>query len=184
MDLPEISITVPTLAEVPIICELGAETYRETFVGMSYYTRELIDGYTINAFAHDKIVSELADPRARYFLLRCDGAPAGYAKVTERAPADCVADLPNSIYLERLYFLRAFQRRGLGTVLLEASYKQARQRGARWLWLSVWEFNEPARTFYRKRGFVQAGEWDWPYESGGKRYVDRDMIMKIAVPAS
>jgi ribosomal protein S18 acetylase RimI-like enzyme len=41
---------------------------------------------------------------------------------------------------------------------MDAALELLAQRGCRTAWLGVWERNPRAIAFYRKRGFVEAGE--------------------------
>ena len=159
------------------IAELGWRTFAETFVGMSYYTKEIIDGYAVNTFAPAKIRAERSDPSLTYWMIEVEGQLAGYAKVEEHEPAACLGQDFKGLYLSRLYFDKGFQRRGLGTEAMAEIHAEARRRGHHWIWLSVWEFNTKARAFYAKHGFRKAGHWDWAYESYGRRYVDVDDVM-------
>ena len=173
----------PTAAHIPILSELGRQTFSETFVGKSYYTPELIDDYSRVAFAHDKLAAEIVDPKIQFFLVEVDGEFGGYIKITEREPIACVLHL-NAIYLDRFYLTKPFHRRGLGEKMLTKVFEVARARRYDAVWLSVWENNDPALNFYRKHGFVRAGEWDWPFESLGKKYIDLDYIFTVKVPSA
>lgn len=164
-----------------IISRLGTRTFAETFVGMSYYTQELIDGYTIDAFAPEVLRQQLADPKMQYFLAKVDDTFVGYAALKEREPAACVKE-PKAVCLDRLYLTKGAQGRGLGSGMLNEVYKEARARGFEFVWLSVWEHNLPAQNFYTHHGYKRIGEWDWPFESDGVQYVDLDHIMMVRVP--
>lgn len=172
---------IPTTDQCNILAKLGHQTFAETFVGKAYYTEELIAGYAEKAFALDKLAAELNDPKIQYYLIQVDGEFAGYIKVAERERIDCVKHL-NAIYLDRFYLTKQYQRRGLGRLMMERVYQVARERGYTSVWLSVWENNIPALSFYRKHGFVRVGEWDWVFESKGVTYTDLDYIFAVQVP--
>ncbi len=176
MEAPEVIVPEPRHAEQ--IARLSRSTYEETFIGVSYYTRELVEGYTRATFTADAILRDLADPAIRFLLATLDGAAAGYAKAAERAPPACLAGQPG-LYLERLYIDARCKRRGLGALLLQAVYAEARARGYARVWLSVWEHNPAAQAFYKARGYREAGEWEWVFESLGTRFVDRDLIYVV-----
>ena len=170
-----IQLIQPDISHVGLLAEIGAKTFAETFVGMQYYTQKIVDGYTSQAFAHAVVQSELTDSLNHFRLLRVEDEWAGYAKLIEgNSPA--VLAGRHAINLQRIYILKAFQRRGLGDVLLNESFAIGRQLGYQHLWLTVWEFNKPALTFYRKHGFTQEGDYEWAFEHEGKRYVDIDWV--------
>jgi ribosomal protein S18 acetylase RimI-like enzyme len=170
----------PNHSDVERLVRIGAQTFAETFVGMQYYTKEIVEGYTSQAFTVDKISKELSDPKITYLLLEAGGELAGYAKLVDRPREECVRSF-NAIYLERIYFLKSFQRRGLGQVLMNEVKSRTKNLGFDSMWLSVWEYNIPAVAFYRKHEFEHVGEWDWAFEFAGKRYVDRDWIFVLRV---
>lgn len=174
---PERSIQIikPTLEHADVLSEMGASTFADTFIGMNYYTKEIVDAYNKTAFAIEKIRAELQDPSIRYFLLVVDHQSAGYAKISNKTPPPCVVE-EKPIYLDRFYLRKAFHRQGLGTILLNEVYRHAREQKHANIWLSVWEYNIPAVNFYRRDGYKHVGSWEWAYEAAGKKYVDIDWI--------
>jgi ribosomal protein S18 acetylase RimI-like enzyme len=61
------------------------------------------------------------------------------------------------VELWRFYVDRPWHGRGIAPVLMPAAVEAAERRGADALWLSVWEENARARSFYRREGFEQVG---------------------------
>jgi ribosomal protein S18 acetylase RimI-like enzyme len=179
---PPIEIKRPRPGDGAAIATFGRQTFAETFVGVAYYTQEIIDGYSDKAFAPAVIEAELRNPRIHYLLLQVGDELAGYAKLVEKEPTQHLGAFPDSIYLERIYVAKAFHHGGHGTRLLNAVYDVARDLGYKRMWLSVWEFNQKAYAFYDKHGFSKAGEWDWPFESHGVKYVDTDWLMTRDIP--
>lgn len=164
------------------LVQIGKQTFAETFVGMQYYTAEIVEGYTSQAFTLEKMQQDLVDPRIHFLLIELNGQLAGYTKLVDRSLVDCVQHL-HAIYLERFYFLKAFQRMGIGQAAMESVTSLAGELGFAAIWLSVWEYNVPAVNFYRKHAFEHVGEWDWAFEYAGTRYVDRDWIFARSIVA-
>ncbi|HWJ21079.1 MAG TPA: GNAT family N-acetyltransferase, partial [Gemmatimonadaceae bacterium] len=67
--------------------------------------------------------------------------------------------------------------RGVGAALMRHVLDAARERGARTLWLGVWEQNAVARAFYARWGFGEVGEHD--FLLGGD--VQRDLLLTRAL---
>ena len=120
--------------------------------------------YLDSAFTPALQSAELGDPRAAILLAEAtadaeegQAALAGYAHLVfgGAAPA-CVAG-PAPAELKRFYVDRAFQGRGAAARLMDAAIATAVARGARTLWLGVWERNARAIAFYGKRGFADVG---------------------------
>lgn len=84
------------------------------------------------------------------------GAPIGYAALTPPALDISVDD--GDLELKRIYALSGWQNAGLGRRLMDAVIAEARARGARRLYLCVYEINEAAQRFYARCGFVQVGQ--------------------------
>ena len=94
-------------------------------------------------------------------LLACDasGAIAGFAQLrVAHPPAGIAVHAP--VELKRFYVDKPWHGQGLARTLMQAAEQAARARGARELWLGVWERNERAQAFYRKCGFRKVGHAD------------------------
>lgn len=104
----------------------------------------------------------LADP-ARDLLVADDaGALVGYTMLVAGEPSDpevaaAVTSRP-TVELSKCYVLPGRHGSGIAGVLMAASLDAARARGAASVWLGVNAENGRAQGFYRKSGFVQAGE--------------------------
>lgn len=101
---------------------------------------------------------ELADPDHTILLADAGGVPAGYAQLrTGEAPAEVTGPAP--LQLWRFYVDRGWHGKGLAQALMVAARRAARERGARTLWLGVWEENPRGIAFYRKEGFREVGRF-------------------------
>ncbi|MGC9343167.1 MAG: GNAT family N-acetyltransferase, partial [Bacteroidales bacterium] len=60
--------------------------------------------------------------------------------------------------VERLYVLENYKANGIGRRLMNKAFEIAESEGFKFIWLGVWEYNEPAKTFYRKLGFERYGQ--------------------------
>jgi ribosomal protein S18 acetylase RimI-like enzyme len=81
----------------------------------------------------------------------------GYVHLAS-GPAPVTVEGPAPLELKRLYVARAWHGRGVAQALMDAALDAARARGARTLWLGVWERNPRAVAFYGKYGFTRVGE--------------------------
>lgn len=64
----------------------------------------------------------------------------------------------DEVHLLNITVAPAYQRQGLGRLLLEALGLWARQQGAQWLWLEVRVSNERAQQVYASHGFQRVGQ--------------------------
>ena len=72
---------------------------------------------------------------------------------------------------------RTFRETFAAQTLMMASLEAAMERGARAVWLAVWERNLRAQAFYRKCGFEDCGAKD--FVLGRDRQTDRVMVRAV-----
>ena len=154
--MSEIKIRRASIADAAALSEFGARTFYETFVADN--TPENMSMHLASAWRPDLQRSEIEDPRLDTLLaVDENGALAGFAQLhAERSPAGVSAQSP--VELKRFYVDKPWQGRGLARELMATVENAARARGARELWLGVWERNERAQAFYRKCGFRKVGK--------------------------
>lgn len=111
---------------------------------------EVLEGYSPPAFDR-----RLADPRQRFVLAERQGHLVGFAELALGRP--CPLDSRASAELVRLYVQPRFQDRGAGSALLQRVQVLATGAGSPALWLTAWEGNTRARTFWERRGFTDVG---------------------------
>jgi ribosomal protein S18 acetylase RimI-like enzyme len=155
-----IHVRPATAADASPLSRLGASTFRETFEGEN--TPEDMARYLAEAFTPERQAAEIADP-AGTVLLAEHREPSGDARLVGYAhlvsgPAPAAVRDPAPLELKRLYVARAWHGRGVAQALMDAALHAATARGARTLWLGVWERNPRAVAFYRKYGFERVGE--------------------------
>ena len=157
---PVVTIRRATAADASALSRLGAETFRETFAGDN--TPEDLEQYIAEAFTPDRQAIEIADPSSTVLLAehkddRGGSDLIGYAHLVSGEAPESVSG-PAPIELKRIYVAKAWQGRRVAQALMDASLDAARARGARTLWLGVWERNPRALAFYEKYGFTRVGE--------------------------
>jgi diamine N-acetyltransferase len=136
------------------LAEFGARTFFETFAKDN--TAEDMRLHLESAWGPALQRAEILDAHIDT-LLACEaGGLAGFAQLRAgHAPAGVATVQP--VELLRFYVDKPWQGQGVARQLMEAVESQARARGARELWLGVWERNERAQAFYRKHGFRKVG---------------------------
>jgi GNAT superfamily N-acetyltransferase len=82
-------------------------------------------------------------------------AVVGVATVEIKRSSEFAVFVPTKWgWLDALAVDAGWRRRGIGTALVRAAERWARERNARWLELGVYEFNETARGFYEAAGYA------------------------------
>jgi len=141
-------------ADAGALTELATRTFLDAFSAQNDpYDLQL---YLGSVYREAKQSEEIADPRMSTLVAEAGGRLAAFAQLRTGEIPECVGD-SQSIELMRFYVDRPFHGQGIAAALMNAVLDEARQRGARTLWLGVWEHNARAKAFYLKCGFIDVG---------------------------
>jgi len=138
-----------------VLAELARTTFYDTFASSNDAADMALHLQT--AYGVPQQTAELNDPHITTLLVEEDGAAIAYAQIRDHHAPECVTG-PAPIELWRFYLDRQWHGRGVAAALMTRVKDEARRRGARTLWLGVWERNGRAIAFYAKSGFVDVGE--------------------------
>ena len=153
-----------TQDDVPVLVELGASTFIETF-GHLYSATDLQafldESHSPAAYAKTLANQDyalwIAERPAQDGTLRAIGyaqaGPCGLPHADARA---------GDGELKRLYLRQSEQNGGVGRALMDAAMAWLERDGPRTLWISVWSENTGAQRFYARYGFSFAGEYEFP----------------------
>jgi ribosomal protein S18 acetylase RimI-like enzyme len=115
-----------------------------------------------DTFPPSAVADLLAQSYNLLLLAECDGAAAGYAYAEFIHRAETSFHFAHDmVYLHHISVAPAFRRRGIGTALVDAVRAAAADAGVALIGLDVWTFNEDARAFFRRHGFVPYVERLW-----------------------
>lgn len=148
-------------------------TWLATFGHLPYPPHDL-SNYLAEKYEEAVQRAEIADPKVRYRLALRGGAIVGYCMmgVLEMPVEDA-----RGLELHRLYVDESVKGAGVADALMDDCVAWARGKGATSLYLSVWEENQRAQRFYRRRGFEDHSEWKFMVGNTG----DRDLIWRLAL---
>ena len=136
-------------ADAALLSDLSSRTFVETF-GHLYRPEDL--AAFLGQLSEGAYREELLDPRYQVRLAEQDGEAVGFAKL---GPLALPVDPPGkALELKQLYLVRSCHGSGIAPVLMDWLLGEARRRGARELYLSVWTENHRARRFYARYGFT------------------------------
>jgi len=149
-----IVIRVCGVEDAATIRELSERTFRETFDDCN--TVEDMAKYVADNLTPEQMEKELDEPQST-FMLAFDGElPVGYMKLN-LGSAQTEKVCPGSLEIERLYILKSHKGQHIGATMMEIAFAFAKVHGLEYVWLGVWEHNEPAKAFYAKKGFEPIG---------------------------
>lgn len=158
-----------------MLADLARRTFYDTFASTNDATDMAL--HLAQAYGVDQQARELNDDDITTLLVEESGVAIAYAQVRADHVPECVTD-PGAVELWRLYVDRPWHGRGVAQVLMGRVMDEARRRGAKTLWLGVWERNDRARAFYAKCGFTDAGEHVFLF--GADPQTDRVMVTTLS----
>ena len=154
------------------LAEIGRETFLETF-GNLYPPGDLRQ-YLDDTYSVSRMESDLKDPDVEVRIAYSGRKMVAYCKIGPcKLPFDVGPEL--ALELHRVYVYQAGQGVGVGRILLAWAIERSRQRGARNLFLGVWESNERAIALYESRGFEKVG--GYKFKVGDT--LDDEFIMRL-----
>jgi diamine N-acetyltransferase len=157
------------------LAALAERTFRDTFAADN--RGDDMDAHCARSYSPAIQAQELADP-AMQTIVAVDGDECliAFAQVRPAAPP-CAPAAPSPQEVWRFYVERAYHGAGLAQALIDALVRTAQDRGAKTLWLGVWEQNPRAQAFYRKCGFVDIGAHQ--FRLGSDLQTDRVMLRDL-----
>ncbi|MDQ4139228.1 MAG: GNAT family N-acetyltransferase [Bacteroidota bacterium] len=147
-----------TAADTNLLASIGEQSFVEAFGEAN--TPENMAAFLPTVFAPEKVAEELATPNNEFYIAELVSEAAGYVKMEYPAP-DAQVPFRNVLKISRLYLLRKFLGLGLGDQLMHFCIEKAKLLGCEAVWLTVWEHNPRAISFYQKWGFYQVGTEDF-----------------------
>jgi diamine N-acetyltransferase len=150
-----VTIRTGVPADAAVLAELARTTFYETFAASNDASDMVL--HLQRAYGVAQQTAELRDPDIITLLVEQDGTAIAYAQVRGGNVPECVTGAA-PIELWRFYVAPGFHGRGIAQQLMDRVKAEAQRRGAKTLWLGVWEHNARARAFYAKCGFADAGQ--------------------------
>lgn len=153
------ALVVPGISDSAAISAAAQESFRRTFHFKSYPPADLA-AFLEGAMGQARYAAQLADPAyALRIAQQADGGIAGFIKggPNELPMPEGEPPLAETWELHQLYLLPEAQGTGIADAMMDWLYAEARARGARALYLSVYVENLRAKRFYARHGFVEIG---------------------------
>ncbi len=144
---------VPT-DSITLIKHLGYQTYTPHYPHL--WNDGGMEWYMHRCFNKQQLAADLANSALSYYAIRVEGQDAGLLKlVKDKTPDGFV--LEKALYLEKIYFLKAFTGLGLGQQTMQWVCEQAVQWGFTCVWLMAMDTSTKAIASYERAGFQQIG---------------------------
>jgi ribosomal protein S18 acetylase RimI-like enzyme len=170
----DLTIRRATAADAPVVAELALRTFMDAFAaGSDPHDRAL---HTARAYGVPQQSAEIAHPGITTLIAEVGGRAAAYTQIRRGTPPSCVPDA-DAVEIARFYVDQAWHGRGIAQRLMHAALAQAREMGARTIWLMVYEHNHRALAFYAKEGFREVGRNGFLF--GNSMELDRVLVRTL-----
>ena len=140
---------MPDLAELR---DIGIESY------MPHYSQLWkpggIEWYMNRCFGEEFLRKTLADGNIEYYIIENDGENIGILKIVlKKGLPD--SEIENSLYLEKIYFVKKWTGRGFGKKSIEFVLRKAEQLKRDCVWLEAMDTAQKPIEAYKKSGFTE-----------------------------
>jgi diamine N-acetyltransferase len=167
---PDDAVTIAALA-----VQVFLDTYATDGVRPDL-AREAFAQYSTEAFA-----VRLREPSRRFILAEQATGLIGFAEVQVSALCAPVGAVVGA-ELVRLYVQPSAQRLGVGRRLLQEAERAAGVAALGSLWLTVWEGNHRAGSFYASLGYQEVGATTYSFQ--GNTYGNRVLVKQLGQSTS
>ena len=139
--------TEDMLSDLQYLCRT---TFAETFSDAN--SEEDMQKFLDKSYSSEKLSAELANPESATYIAYQNAVPLGYLKLN-MGNAQTEKCLDNSLEIQRIYILKSVKEKGIGSAFMRIAEDFAREKKLSKIWLGVWEHNEPAKKFYKSKGY-------------------------------
>lgn len=140
------------IIDVIALQNISKQTFIETFKDQN--TDANMQQYLQTNLSINQLSIELQNQNSFFYFAAINQQIIGYLKINLN-DAQTELKLPNTLEIERIYILKAFQGKGIGEQLLKKAIEIATSKKLDYVWLGVWEKNVNAINFYLKNGFIE-----------------------------
>ncbi len=153
-----ISYRRPRPRDLDALCQLGRETFIETFGDL--YAAHDLEAFLDKTFGADGLPKEYEDPAYDWIIAEDGAKMVGYCKLgPPYLPSP--DDGRSKCELRQLYILKAWHGTGIAQHMMDWALDRARSGGWQDMYLSVYTDNIRAQRLYRKYGFEKVGEFQF-----------------------
>ncbi|KAH6955955.1 acyl-CoA N-acyltransferase [Ilyonectria sp. MPI-CAGE-AT-0026] len=137
----------PCASDATAIAELGAHVFSATFAH-SVQPREL-QQFLDESYTTATVTKDMDDSTKDIIVATSlEDEIIGFAYLTRGSSEPCIADLADTVELQRIYVHPSAHGQGIGGLLAREIERMAREQGFKHIWLGVWEENNNALAAY------------------------------------
>lgn len=132
-----------------LVAELSRKSFEETFGAVN--TKENMQIFLDEQFTTKELMSEVGRPEHKHMIIYCNEVPAGYFFIKYRSHPLLLNE--KALEISRIYCLKDFQGMGLGKLMMQEVFREAKRKHFDQVWLGVWKQNTSALSFYHSFGY-------------------------------
>lgn len=167
-------IRVATLSDAKKLTELAELTFRDAFAEQN--SPENIDQYCESSFSEARQAVEISSTEITTLVVEHYDALIGYAQLRWGEHPKCIASDSNG-EIQRLYVEKAWHGKGVAHNLMTECLRAIKAQNKKVAWLSVWQENPRAISFYSKFNFQTTGKQD--FLLGSDRQTDLILMREL-----
>ena len=167
----ELEIRVCTADDASKISAVAIKSYNDFYL---YLWNDDGSWYVNRSFLPGVIKREIENQNSRFYLLQLAGEAIGFMKLNLNQPLE---EYTNAMELERIYIMKAFERKGLGRQAIEFCVNLAREMKKEIVWLKSMD-SSPAVVFYQRLGFEVCGSFTLDFEMMKPEFRGMKIMMK------
>jgi ribosomal protein S18 acetylase RimI-like enzyme len=114
-------------------------------------------------YGEKAVLRELADARARYWIVHWQGASVGILRLNLDQESPDHPGRP-ALKLHRVYLHPRTHGHGIGRTLMDFTLAKARELNKAYVWLEAMDTQAAALAFYKKMGFETTGTFRLTFE--------------------
>lgn len=178
VDRNSITLRKAKVEDIQILFRVGRQSYSENFA--KHWNEGGLEWYLDREYGLERFKSDLNNPDVNYFIAFFQDEAVGFMKVKLNSNLLNHAAV-TEMEIEKLYFRKEYQGRGLGKKLMACAFELGREQKIQIIWLGVIDTNERAIKFYQKLGFTFHDKviLDIPYFKGELKGMWR-MIFRLS----
>jgi len=156
-----------SIEDASALAAFASKAFSDTYRGID--DPDEIAEYVAEHFNPEAVTKIIRDRVSTTLLAEIASQLVGYAVLKSVEAPSCVTGA-KPIELARFYLDKEFIGKGIGASLMLLVHAEALRLGARTLWLSVYDRNVRAVSFYERFGFTRVGGKEFLF--GGRVYID------------
>jgi ribosomal protein S18 acetylase RimI-like enzyme len=150
-----VSIQRFTKSDAAQLSAISKKTFYETFTGTC--TEEDMQWFLSKYFNEESLHNELDNENFYCYAAFVNNEIAGFIKFKESSEHFTEPLNLKSLELKSLYVYTPYHGKGVAQQLMNCILQHAQTFAYKLIYLSVWEYNFKAQTFYKKFGFEDSG---------------------------